>query len=121
MMMILGNTIAMGVRERTTEYGLLRAIGFLPRHIAGFVLGEAMTIGLGGGVLGVAIAYPIVQLGMGRYLEENVGAFFPYFRIDPATAIAGVALSIALAAVAAALPAYSASKLEVTNALRRVG
>ena len=31
MMLILGNTIAMGVRERTREYGVLRAIGFSPR------------------------------------------------------------------------------------------
>jgi putative ABC transport system permease protein len=30
MMLILGNTIAMGTRERTGEYGVLRAIGFLP-------------------------------------------------------------------------------------------
>ncbi len=34
MMLILGNTIAMGVRERTNEYGVLRAIGFLPGHVA---------------------------------------------------------------------------------------
>ncbi len=34
MMLILGNTIAMGVRERTSEYGVLRAIGFLPEHVA---------------------------------------------------------------------------------------
>src|SRR5258708_20849733 len=33
MMLILGNTIAMGVRERTGEYGVLRAIAFLPKHV----------------------------------------------------------------------------------------
>ncbi len=44
--LIVGNTIAMGVRERTNEYGVLRAIGFLPKHIAQFVLGEAAAIGL---------------------------------------------------------------------------
>src|SRR5215208_4108582 len=32
--LILGNTIAMAVRERTVEYGCLRAIGFRARHIA---------------------------------------------------------------------------------------
>ncbi|HMV68957.1 MAG TPA: ABC transporter permease, partial [Myxococcota bacterium] len=49
MMLILGNTIAMGVRERTNEYGTLRAIGFLPKHIAAFILGEAAVLsGLGG-------------------------------------------------------------------------
>src|SRR5262249_30699565 len=38
MLLILGNTIAMGVRERTNEYGVLRAVGFLPKHIAFFIL-----------------------------------------------------------------------------------
>ncbi len=121
MMMILGNTIAMGVRERTSEYGVLRALGFLPRHVATFVLGEAVTIGVLAGAVGLAISYPIVELGMGRFLEENMGAFFPYFRIEKSTMVAAFLLSIGLAVVAALLPAYRASKLSVTNALRRVG
>src|SRR5208282_828492 len=44
MMLILGNTIAMGVRERTTEYGVLRALGFQPGHIRSFIVGEALTL-----------------------------------------------------------------------------
>ena len=39
LMLILANTIAMSVRERTHEYGVLRAIGFPPGHILGFILG----------------------------------------------------------------------------------
>lgn len=120
MMMILGNTIAMGVRERTQEYGVLRALGFEPRHVALFILGEALTIGVLAGLVGLAISYPIVELGMGRYLEENMNGFFPYFRIEKATMAVAVCLAIALALVAAAIPAYRASKLSVTNALRRV-
>lgn len=121
MMMILGNTIAMGVRERTNEYGVLRALGFLPRHVATFVLGEALTIGVLAGFAGLAISYPIVELGLGRFLEEQMGGFFPYFRIEPSTMVAAVLLSIGLAVVAALLPAYQASKLPVVQALRRVG
>ena len=121
MMMILGNTIAMGVRERTSEYGTLRALGFLPRHIAGFVVAESILIGLLGGLLGVALSYPIVEKGLGRWIEENMGSFLPYFRIDGANAAVAVGLAIALGAIAAAIPAYQASKLNVIDALRRVG
>jgi putative ABC transport system permease protein len=120
MMMILGNTIAMGVRERTTEYGVLRAIGFSPGHVRAFVIGEALTTGVLTGLLGLAISYPIIQLGFGRFLEENMGSWFPYFRISPTTAIAGVLLAVLLAVVASVLPAYRAGKLTVTDALRRV-
>lgn len=120
MMLILGNTIAMGVRERTSEYGTLRAIGFLPKHLATFVLGEAITVGALGGGVGLAIAYPFVNLGMGRWLEENMGTFFPYFRVQPDIALEAFALALALATTAAALPAYRASKLKVVDALRRI-
>jgi putative ABC transport system permease protein len=121
MVLILGNTIAMGVRERTHEYGVLRAIGFLPKHLALFVLGEAATIGLGGGIIGIALAYPVVEGGLGRFLEENMGSFFPYFRIDPETAVVALVLSTLLGLCAAALPAYRASKLDVVSSLRRIG
>ena len=119
--LILGNTIAMGVRERTHEYGVLRAIGFRPPHIAQFVVGESMFIGLLGGLLGLLIAYPLVELLFGRWLEETAGSFFPYFRIANGTMIAALVLSMALGAVAAAIPAYRAARLDVVDSLRRVG
>lgn len=121
MMLILGNTIAMGVRERTHEYGVLRAIGFLPKHVAGFVFGEAMTIGILGGAMGIGIAYPLVEMGMARFIEENMGGIFPYFRIEPSTIVSAMLLSVALGFVAAGVPAYRASKLDVVDSLRRVG
>jgi putative ABC transport system permease protein len=121
MMLILGNTIAMGVRERTREYGVLRALGFSPKHVATFVIGEALTIGVLAGALGCALSYPIVQLGMGRWLEENMGAFFPYFRVSVETALVAAVLSVLLGAVSAIIPAMQASKLTIVDALRRVG
>lgn len=120
MMLILGNTIAMGVRERTSEYATLRAIGFLPKHLVMFILGEALLTGLLGGILGLAVSYPMLEQGMGRWLEENMGQFFPYFRVPTHDAVTALILSLVLGALAAALPAYSASKLKVTEALRRV-
>jgi putative ABC transport system permease protein len=121
MMLILGNTIAMGVRERTQEYGVLRALGFLPRHIASFVLSEALVVGVLGGAVGLALAYPLVHFGLGRWLEENMGAFFPRFRIDlPVAALAMFAAAL-IGVVASLIPAWQASKLKVVDALRRVG
>lgn len=119
--LILGNTVAMGVRERTHEYGVLRAIGFLPQHLALFVLGEAVAVSLLGGVLGVLVSYPFVEQMIGRALEENMGGFFPFFRIDPSTAVQALLLSAVVGALAAALPAYNASQLRVVEALRRTG
>ncbi|HVU02680.1 MAG TPA: FtsX-like permease family protein [Polyangiaceae bacterium] len=119
--LILGNTIAMGVRERTHEYGVLRAIGFMPGHLVAFILGEAVIIGIIGGALGIFLAVPFINQGVGRFLEENMTGFFPYFRVAPQDAVAAAVLSLALALGVALVPAYQASKLNTIDALRRIG
>lgn len=121
MMLILGNTIAMGVRERTREYGVLLALGFRPGHIVSFVIGESVFVGLLGGLAGLALSYPIVQQGMGRFLEENMGSWFPYFRIPATVAVGAVVIAVLLGLFAALIPAWRASKLDAVEALRRLG
>lgn len=120
MMLILGNTIAMSVRERTNEYGMMRAIGFTPRHIAVAVLGESVTVGLAGGLAGLLLSHLFINKAMGPWLEENMGGFFPYFGIAASTAIMAIALAVLLGAVAALVPATRAARLNTVEALRRV-
>jgi putative ABC transport system permease protein len=119
LLMILGNTVAMGVRERTNEYGVLRALGFRPHHVAFFILGESVLVGILAGLLGIAFAFPVIELGMGRFLEENMGGMFPYFRIEPETYAAAIGFAALLGAVAAMIPALRASRLTIVDALRR--
>jgi putative ABC transport system permease protein len=121
MLLILGNTIAMGVRERTKEYAVLRAIGFEPWHVRFFVIAEAAALGIISGAVGVGIAYPFVNNFVGRAIEENMGAWFPYFRVEPQTAIVAGVIAILLASVASLLPSIQAGRVSVTDALRRVG
>ncbi len=120
MMLVLGNTIAMGVRERTNEYGVLKALGFSGRQLALFVYGESIILGAVGGALGILIAYPFIEKGLGRWIEENMGAFFPYFRIDTKATIMAMGLAIGLGVLAATIPATRASRLKVVDALRRI-
>ena len=121
MMLILGNTIAMGVRERTHEYGVLRAIGFMPKHLSAFVVAEATVLGLLGGALGVAIGIPLINQGVGRFMEESFTGLFPYFRVLERDVFIVMGLSVGLAVIAAIIPAYNASKLHVVDALRKFG
>lgn len=120
MLLILGNTIAMSVRERTNEYGMMRAIGFTPRHIAVAVLGESVTVGLAGGVAGLLMSQMFINQGMGPWIEQNMGAMFPYFAIAPGTMLTGLALAVLLGAVAALIPATRAARLDTVEALRRI-
>jgi len=119
--LILGNTIAMGVRERTNEYGVLRAIGFRPPHVVMFILGEAATIGILGGAAGVLLANGIINGLLSKVIEEVMASFFPSFYVHTGTTVAAFGLAVGLAVLASIVPAWRASRLSVIDSLRRVG
>jgi putative ABC transport system permease protein len=120
MLLVLANTVAMSVRERTHEYGVLRAIGFSPRYVLGFIVGESVLIALLGGLAGALLTILLINNALGPMLEDNMGAFFPYFR----TPMAAIVLAFTGAAVVGLLsglvPAFGAARRRVTDALRRV-
>jgi len=119
MTLILGNTLAMNVRERTHEYGVLRAIGFPPGHILGFILGESVLVALVGGLIGVGVAFLVINLWLSPVLEE-AGGPFQYFRTPGYMFGIALAAAVALGAIAGAIPAVLAAWLKVTDALRRL-
>jgi putative ABC transport system permease protein len=116
MALILGNTLAMGLRERTAEMGAMRAIGFLPRHVAMLSISEGAILGALGGILGVIVARPLLT-GFGKIMT-NLGFLAGVgFKLD--TALLTVATALLIGALASAIPAWSASKMGVVDALRR--
>lgn len=121
MLLILGNTMAMAVRERDREFAVLRAIGYEPFHIRLFVLGEAVALGLASGLVGVGAGYLFVTNVIGKALEENMGAWFPYFRVSPEIAITAMIIAMVLSLLASLLPSMQAGRGSVIDALRRVG
>lgn len=118
-LLVVGNTIAMSVRERTREYGVLRALGFMPRAIVSFIVSEAALLGLAGGVCGAFLAYPLVEHPISRYFEESL--HFAPLKVPTGAALGAVAMGAILGALAAAFPAWRAGRLEVVSALRRIG
>jgi putative ABC transport system permease protein len=120
MMLVLANTIAMNVRERAHEYGVLRAIGFSPGWVFGFILGEAMMISLAGGLAGVALTMLLINGAIGPAIEENMSAFFPYFRTPLPVIALSLVGTLVVGAASGLVPAIGASRRKVTDALRRV-
>ncbi|HVK74689.1 MAG TPA: ABC transporter permease [Kofleriaceae bacterium] len=118
MTLILANTIAMSVRERTHEYGVLRAVGFKPGHIVGFIVGESVLISIVGGVVGVGLTLLFVNGLMGPAVEGM--GMFPAFRAPSSVLLFAFALAAGLGMVAGIIPAIRASSLKVTDALRRI-
>ena len=102
------NIMFVSVAERTREIGIRKAIGAKRRAILLQFLIEASGICLFGGLLGVAIAWPITLL-----LQKA----FPAQMSLPAVAIA-LAVSLATGVVSGFLPAWRAARMNPVDALR---
>jgi putative ABC transport system permease protein len=115
---ILVNTLSLNVRERRHELGVLRAIGFGPRHIYLMVLGEAGLLGLCGGGLGLAFSYPLLEGLVARLLRERMQ--WPEFDVPTSSALWALTAVVGLSLLSALWPALAASRLEIKEALGRV-
>ena len=116
MALILANTMAMGLRERTGELGVMRAIGFLPKDVWALAFREGAMLGALGGIVGCLFAHPVLR-GAGR-LAASIG-FLSNVSYTLPTAALTVAIAALIGAAASALPAVQAARMEIVNALRR--
>jgi putative ABC transport system permease protein len=119
-LLVMTNTMAMAARERITEYGVLKTLGFRGGHLAALISGEAVVISLLGGLVGSGIGYLLVRW-MGKVIELNLGSMFPVFELRPATVGAAVGLAMLSGLAACLAPMARAVKIPIVDALRRVG
>jgi putative ABC transport system permease protein len=115
---IILNTFSMLVARRTRELALLRAIGASKRQITWSVVGEALILGLVGGVLGIGVGIG-VALGLRRLLGL-FGAELPpgQLVLEPRTIIFGLVVGTVVTVVAAWFPARRASQVPPVAAMR---
>lgn len=112
-LLVVANSVAIGVRERTREIGTLRAVGFGRRRVIGLVLAEAVLVAVVGGTVGAALAYALFSSGA----VAIPGAGFEFVS-DGSVLLQAAALSLPLGALAGAQPAWSAVRMTITDALR---
>lgn len=113
-LMIVGNTMALSVRERTRQIGVLKTLGFSGRRILSIILGEAMLVSLIGGTGGLAIAFAVAVT-----LRGSLADIAPAFSVSPAVLLTGFGLMVGLGFVTGIVPAYNAMRLQIATALGR--
>lgn len=112
-LLVAGNTMAQAVRERTSELGVMKAIGFTDAQVLSFILAESLLLSLIGGGIGMLLG----ELGVSRG-DPTHGAL-PVFYMPPENRILAVVFVVLLGLVAGALPAIQAMRLNAVDALRR--
>ena len=113
MILVAANTMAQSVRERTSEVGVLKTLGFSSGSILVLVLSESVLIAVIGGGLGLLTAWAFVRQG------DPTGGMLPIFILPTRDLILGGVLVVGLGLLAGALPAMNAMNLKITDALRR--
>jgi putative ABC transport system permease protein len=102
---------------RRRDFAVRTALGATPWRIARDLAGEAVILSLGGGAAGAALAAMTVAV-LNRFVSyQDINRLEP-FRID-ATVMAAVGLTVASTAIIlAVLPAHTAAKADVIDALK---
>ena len=114
LLLVMGNTMAMTVRERTKEVGTLKAIGFKRQTIAGLFIGESVLLAIVGGAIGIGAAVMIYRaVDLSVYIPTVV-SFIP----QPQTLIAAFLLSVLVGVISVAYSTYRVTGLTIAEALR---
>jgi putative ABC transport system permease protein len=114
LLLVMGNTMAMTVRERTKEVGTLKAIGFQRGTITALFLIEALILACIGAAIGIGAAVLVFNsIDLGVYIP-----FFIAFVPTKQTLIAVFVLSILVGLISVIYSAYRVSGLTIAEALR---
>jgi len=114
-LLVSANTIAMSVRERVREVGVLKTLGYTRGIILGIILGEAVAISLVGGALGLILASLLAGV------VRQSPAFIQQLKtltIVPPVAVLCLVIAALIGLVSALVPAYRASRISIVEALR---
>lgn len=103
--------MTIAVSERTSEIGLLVALGASRRTILGLFLGEAVALSALGGAFGLVLGFGLAQL-----IHLALPALPVHTPLSFVLLAEGIAVVIGL--LAGVLPARSASRLDPVDALR---
>ena len=114
-LLVSANTMAMSVRERVKEVGVMKTLGFTREAVLGIILGEAAVISLLGGLLGCVLA-SILCIGL-----KGASSYLPQLKqtaITPGVAATTLGAAMVIGLVSAFIPAYSAARTSIVDALK---
>jgi putative ABC transport system permease protein len=106
-------TMMKAVSERTREIGVLRAIGWSQKRILSMIIGESLVLSLIAIVVGLAIGIGLVELLSTTQILQGITPSFSASLI-----LKGIGVALFLGIIGGIYPAYRASRLSPTEALR---
>ena len=115
MLLVTANTMGQSIRERFSEIGVMKTLGYSNATVTGLVLGEALLVTALGAIIGLGLA-ALTSVGLAQALAQ----FFPVLGMPPSVYASGAVLVVVLGTLAAAQPCVQANRLKIVDALRKV-
>ncbi len=116
MLLVAASTMAMTVRERLREVGILKSIGFTRLRLMSLILGESVCIGLFGSALGCLLALGATRL---NFYVITMG-LIEQFRVTPQVLELTLGVGLGIGFISGIWPAFRASGMTITEAIRRL-
>ena len=113
---VVANTMAMTARERLSEYATLKALGFEPGFIAALIVGESVALALLGGILGIALTFPVASA-----FKATLSAVFPVFKVASDTVAMQALAALGVGLLAGLVPSIRAARVRIVDGLRAIG
>jgi putative ABC transport system permease protein len=114
----VANTMAMSVRDRVKQIGVLRTLGFRRWQIMLVLFCESALLCAAGGVLGSAAAWLVLNL---QQVSLQARSLNLVISMPWEVAGAGVLIAIGVGVAGAVLPAWRASRMNIVQSLGNVG
>jgi putative ABC transport system permease protein len=114
---LVANAIVLSVQDRIRDHAILQTLGYDGSLIARLIVVEGLLLGVIGGVLGTVAAILAAQYSALSLSTEGLN--IP-IRADMSILLTGLVVSVVLGIVAGLVPAWQASRREITSAFRAV-
>ncbi len=118
-LLVSGNTVAMSVRERIKEVGVLKTLGFTNDAILAMIIGEATAVALLGGLIGTLLA-AVLTAGIGG-IHQSFVAQLHGMTLGLGSALICLAIAALVGVVSSFVPAANAARTNILDSLRYAG
>jgi putative ABC transport system permease protein len=115
-LLVSANTMAMSVRERIREVGVLKTLGYTNGSVLAIVLGEAAVLSLLGGLLGWGLASALTLA-----LRKAPGFMIKTLAVEPSVAALLLVVAVLIGLASSFIPAWNASRTNIIDSLRYTG
>lgn len=122
-MFLIYNTMLFTVIHRRKQLGILRCLGVTPKQIMGTALLEALTLGVIGALLGLALGIVLAQYTT-QAVSKTISELYVFLKFEgvtlrPMLLLKAFGFGMLATLVATAVPAFEAASTSAATAVRR--